>query len=245
MSAVGAPTARLRLGPLLGEVGRAYVEHWWVLVPLALVLLLPQALGDALEPGLEAEELDAGRAALLGLSLAALVAIGLGGEAMYAGIVSALILHWRHGSGRGGLGEVARSLPYGRLIVADLIMAGGTGLGLALLVVPGVIFITYFLLTTVVIEIERPGVVAAMRRSAALVSGHFWAVLALVVLVVAGTELITAGLEAPFHGLELETAANLVVEAAVEPLQGLATVLLCLRLMELRGERPPAPHRSP
>jgi Uncharacterised protein family (UPF0259) len=221
---------------LLADVGRAYAKHWYVLVPLAVVLLLPQALADALDPSLETEDLDLGRAVLLALSLAALVAIGLGGEAMYAGVISALIVRWRAGAGAADLGEIARSLPYGRLIVADLILAAGTALGLALLIVPGVVFITYFLLTTVLIEIERLRVVAAMRRSAALVMGHFWPVLALVLLFVAGTELLTAALEAPLHGIELESAVNLVIEAGVEPLQGLATVLVCLKLIELRGE---------
>ena len=240
MSAEAARPAKLRPLSVVAAVARAYLDHWRVLVPLAVALLLPQAVGSALAPALEAEDLDLGRGALLAASAVAVVAIGLGGEAMYAGIISALIVRWRRGAGRADLGKVARSLPYGRLIVADLILAAGTALGFALLVVPGVVFITYFLLTTVLIEIERQRIPAAMRRSAALVRGQFWPVLVVVLLFVVGSELLTAALEAPFHGIELESAISLLVEAAVEPLQGLATVLVCLNLMELHGETLPS-----
>ena len=49
---------------------------------------------------------------------------------------------------------------------------------------------------------------------------------------------LTAGMGRP--GIELESAISLVIEAAVEPLQGLATVLVCLNLMELHGETLPS-----
>jgi hypothetical protein len=244
VSAEAPPLAKLRPASVVAAVARAYGAHWRVLVPLAFALLLPQAVGSALGPALEAEHLDLGRAALLAASAVAVVAIGLGGEAMYAGIVSALILRWRQGAARADLGEIARSLPYARLIVADLILAAGTALGLALLVVPGIVFVTYFLLVTVLIEIERIDIPSAMRRSAALVRGQFWPVLALVLLFVVGSELLTATLEAPFHGIELEGAVGLLIEAVVEPLQGLATVLVCLSLMELHGETPPSAHAA-
>ena len=229
---------KLAVGAIVHDVGRAYARHWKLLVPLAVVVLLPQALGDAIELHVDTDDLDSGRLLVSGLSSGGIVAIGLGGEALYAGIVTALMLEWRHDVEHVSLGELARSLPYLRLIVADLVLAGGTALGFVLLVVPGILFATYFLITTVMIETEDRSVSDAMRRSASLVRGNFWPVLAVALVTVLGTEVVSAALEAPFHGLETETAVNLVVEAGVEPFQGLATVLVAFGLMELRGERP-------
>jgi hypothetical protein len=234
-----APTAsKLPALGLLTDVWRVYSRHWKLLAPLAMVALLPQAIGDAVGVSVDTDDLDAGRAALAGLSAAGLVATNLGGEALYAGVITALVVEWRHGVERVSLGRLARSLPYGRLIAADLLIASGTALGLVLLIVPGVVFATYTLLTTVVIELEGAGVRGAMRRSTDLVRGSFWRVLAIAVLMLAGTETLSALLEAPFHGFAIEIGANLAAEALLEPFQGVATVLIALGLMELRGENP-------
>jgi hypothetical protein len=44
---------------------------------------------------------------------------------------------------------------------------------------------------------------------------------------------------APFHGLALVTVVDLVGEAILQPFPGLVTVLVAIRLLELRGELPP------
>ena len=165
---------KLAVGAIVRDVGRAYARHWKFLVPLAVVVLLPQALGDAIELHVDSHDLDGGRLLASGLSSGGIVAIGLGGEALYAGIVTALMLEWRHDVERVSRGELARSLPYLRLIVADLVIAAGTALGLLLLVVPGVLFATYFLITTVMIETEDRSVPNAMRRSASGKTGCGW-----------------------------------------------------------------------
>jgi hypothetical protein len=54
----------------------------------------------------------------------------------------------------------------------------------------------------------------------------------------AGTEAIGTALESPLHGLHGEVVFNLLVEAALEPVQGLTTVLLALALMDLHGQSP-------
>lgn len=228
----------LQVRRILRDVWRAYAKHWKFLVPLAMVVLLPQALADAIDIRVDTADLNPGKAALAGLGTGGVIAFALGGEALYAGIVTALVLEWRHGVRGVGPVQLARDLPLGRLILADLILSTGIAFGLALVVIPGVLFGTYFLLTTVVIETEDARLVPAMRRSADLVRGSFWRVLAIGLVAVLGTEAVSAALEAPFHGIEVETAVNLAVEALLEPFQGLATVLVAFSLMELRGEDP-------
>jgi hypothetical protein len=243
VSAESASREKLPVRALLADAGRVYTHHWRILIPLAAVVLLPQALGDSISIEVDTDDLGLGRAAVAGVGVAGLTAITLTGEALYAGIITALVVEWRYGLPGSDLRARARALPYGRLIVADILLTIGAIVGLIALVVPGVLFVTYFLVTTVMIELEDLGVREGMRRSASLVRGSFWRVLAIAAMTMLGTELVTAAIEFPFHGFAFETAANLAAEVLVEPFQGVATVLVALGLMGLRGERPPDPRR--
>jgi hypothetical protein len=240
MTGAAAESPKLPILGLLGDVWRVYRRHWKLLIPLALVVLLPQALGEALELELDTDDLDAGKAALVALTSAALGATNLAGEALYAGMITGLVVEWRHGARRLSLGRLARELPILRLIVADLLIIAGTVLGLLLLIVPGVLFAIYTIVTTVVIELEDLSIRDGFRRSASLVRGSFWRVLAIGVVLIAGTEAMSAVLLLPLHGFLAEAGGHLAVETAMAPFQGVATVLVALGLMELRGERPGA-----
>jgi hypothetical protein len=230
---------KLAIVGLLADVWQVYRQHWRLLVPLALAVLLPQALSDALELHVDTTDLDLSRAALAAVTSAGIVATNLAGETLYAGMITALVVEWRHGVERPSIPGLARRLPITRLIVADALIAGGTALGLLLLIVPGVIFATYTLITTVVIELEDASLRRAFERSVSLIRGSFRRVLAIGVVLIAGTEAISAALLVPFHDFAAEAPAHLAVEAMLEPFQGVATVLVALALMELRGERPP------
>src|SRR6266498_3713031 len=101
------------------------------------------------------------------LATAGLVALALGqtvtalfGEVFYSGAVASLIAKSRPGE-RPSPMAVARRLPFGTLIAVDLVLAVGSALGLVLLIVPGVVFFTWFALAPPVLEIQnrrvRPG----------------------------------------------------------------------------------------
>jgi hypothetical protein len=230
----------LRILPLLREVGVAYASHWKLLVPLALVVLLPQAVGDALFGDVELDGVhDAGDVVkLAGIPIS--LGINLGGEALYAGILAAIVVQWRAGNPTPDLRATARNISYGRLIVLDLLLAAGTALGLILLVVPGVLVFTYLLISPTLIEIEGIRIREAIERSIDLVRGSFWRVLGVSVAVLVASDAIGTALESPLHGLHGEVAFNLLIEAVLEPFQGLTTVLLALALMKLRGQSPRA-----
>lgn len=201
-------------------------------------MLLPQALVDT---GLGEVEVDQVESVGDALNLAVVplaVAVGLGGEALYAGVVAAAVLQWRAGHDV-SIAALARSLPYGRLIVADIALALGFAAGIALLVVPGLVFAAYYSLTPALIKLESRTVRGGFTRSRELVQGNFWPVLALVVGVLVGTELASELLALPFHQFATELASHLATEALLEPFQGLVTVLAVLALLELRGEHEP------
>ncbi|MBM3666710.1 MAG: hypothetical protein FJW90_04390 [Actinobacteria bacterium] len=204
-------------------------------MPLAILVLIPQNLGDALFGDAKIERLHtfSDFASLIAIPVG--IAINLGGEALYAGIIAAGVSEWIHGRELTDLGQVARSIRYGRLIAVDLILIFGTALGLVFLIVPGVIFYTYFLISPTLVELQEMSVREAMRQSRELVRGSFWRVLLFTLVVLAVTDLVTLVLESPIHGVQGELLFNLVIEALVEPFQGLTTVVLALGLLGLHG----------
>ena len=229
--------ARLAVRPLLGDLLRVYGQHWRLLIPLSLVVLLPQAIADALVVDVEIERIHSARDVLHLAEIPLATAINLGGEALYAGIVAAAVLHWRRGDQLRDWREVTRSIPYGRLIMIDLLLAVGVAIGLVLLVVPGLVIFTYLSISAALIEINHLSIREAVRKSIELVRGNFWRVLALLLLVILATDVAGTALESPLHGLTGDLLFNLAIHAALEPFQGLITALVALTLLEMRGER--------
>ncbi len=111
-----------------------------------------------------------------------------------------------------------------------------------LIVVPAFVFIAYYGIAPAVVKIEHHGVWGSMRRSAELVRGNFWRVLAVVVGLYLFTELAMQAMTLPFHdnGNLVVTGVDLVAEGALEPFQALATVIIAIYLLEMRGELPRA-----
>ena len=102
------------------------------------------------------------------------------GSVFYAGLIDRVVASDQRGHPEYTIREVLRTLPYKRLIWADILLVVITTIGLALLVVPGVLAFTFFCLVGPLIVSEELGVRAAYRRSAALVRRHFWMTLLLV-----------------------------------------------------------------
>jgi hypothetical protein len=239
-------TAEERLGGLsirgtLAEALRVYGRHWRLLVPLGLVVLLPQAI---IESGVEEIEID--RLSTLGdyLKLAAIpftVVLILGGEALLAGVITALVLQWRLGHPLPALLTFLGALAWLRLIAVDLLLSLGAAIGVVLLLLPGLLFLAYFSIAPALIEIEDRSIREAFRRSAELVRGRLWPVFALIVGVILVTEAIGQTLIALFHGFLPELGSELAANALLESIQGLVIALVAIRLIELHGERVPTP----
>ena len=71
-----------------------------------------------------------------------------------------------------------RSLPWGSLILADLLATLIIVAGLLALIVPGLVAITLLAVVGPVIEIEHRAALGALRRCVHLVRPHFWRVAA-------------------------------------------------------------------
>lgn len=228
---------KLQFWPLLRDTWTIYRAHWKVLVPLTVVVLIPQAIGDALLGDLEIERLDNPSDLLKLASIPVTVAVNLGGEALLAGIVAALVMEWRRRVEHQSLRTAARRIPFGRLIAIDLMLALGTALGIILLVVPGVLVFTYLLIAPTLIELEHLSIRESVRRSIELVRGSFWRVLGFALLVAVASDAIAAALESPFHGTSGEAAFQLGIEGVIKPVTTVATVILALALIDLDAKR--------
>jgi hypothetical protein len=120
--------------------------------------------------------LDVGKLALA----LVLVAFGAAGTVFYPGLLDRIVGVERGHNERQSMTTVLRTLPYGRLIVAEIMLFAVTTIGLALFVVPGLVAFTFFGLVGPTITIEDRSAIDAFRRSARLVGPHFWLVFLLV-----------------------------------------------------------------
>src|SRR5438552_3168370 len=99
------------------------------------------------------------------------------------------------------LREVAGGLSYGRLIAVDLLFGVAIAVGLVLLIVPGIIFFTWFALAGPIVELEGRGVRSALRRSRALVRGRFWTVLGVLVPITLASEAVADAVLPAAHSI--------------------------------------------
>jgi hypothetical protein len=140
--------------------------------------------------------------------------------------------------------DVLRSLPWGSLILADLLATLIIVVGLVALIIPGLIAITLLAVVGPVIELEHRSALAGLRRSVHLARPHFWRVAAFATLPLLLANGIVAFLPDPSGTTDVVTTlvVRSVGEGILESVVGLLLVELCYRLIAAdRGAtRPPA-----
>jgi hypothetical protein len=217
---------------------RTYWRRAGYLLILGAAVFVPLGLLDSVvdrASEIHAEDFDTlsdlGAIALLGGFLAQ-VGTTLLGDVFYAGAV-ALALSGGDGARLPPLGTVARKLAYGRLIAVDIIFGVGAAIGVLLLVVPGVIFFTWFALAGPVVELEGAGVRRAFSRSRQLVRGRFWTVLLVLLPITLVSEAASAGLLQVIHdAIDTPILGDWVAEAVpnilLSPFYAVAAVLMTM-----------------
>jgi hypothetical protein len=243
-------TPDLRVGVILAAAARTGRRQWWRILAVALVVsvltaLIETIVDDFIDPDNWPLSLVAGLFAS-GVSLL--------GAVFLSGFLCRLVGEADKTDERPTVGRVMRTLAWGRLVGADLLVTLLVVIGLIALVIPGLIAVNLFAIVGPVIDLEDVSVRAALRRSAHLVRQHFWKVALLVTLPVAIASEIEAvapdstSVRAILETLAIRGLGQALVEAAI----GLVTVQLCYRLIaqdrdvtlgELRGR--PVSHPSP
>jgi hypothetical protein len=226
-------------GEILREAWALYKAHWRHFLPLALLVFVVLSL----------------------ISLVLSLLFGWFG-AVLASVIGLIGVFWLQGAlaeavadvrdGRADL-SISETLQRVRPRVASLLGAGvlaglGVALGLLLLIVPGLVLLTWWSAIVPVIVLERVAAMESFGRSRELVRGYGWSVFGVIVLTVLVLLLAVILLAIVFaivlgwlpdglRGYVQSLAANTLTA----PFLALAWTLMYFRLRDLKREPEPAP----
>ena len=168
-----SPVERIPVRRILHDVGQSYRHRFGrVVVAAVLVFGITAVIGAAVEDLVRhsKENVFVYAFALAGTVMSQV------GITFYAGLLDKVVGEFELGEEPEPIMHVLRTLPYGSLIAADILITALTALGSLFFVIPGLIVFTLFAISGPVINIEHVGAWAGMRRSATLVRPHFWLV---------------------------------------------------------------------
>jgi hypothetical protein len=232
-------TVLARVLPVDRRAFSLYRRHFWKILIVSAVIFAPLSLFSALA-NREADDWvdDAGNGPVYGIVAFAASALVIFGYALCAGLLDKLVVGPEFGHHKESLGRVLRTLPYGRLVLLDLLTTAGIAIGLALGVVPGIVLFTFIALAPPMLVAERLGVVASMKRSVHLVRGSFWVTMLVVTLPVFVEHEIFAAVELLFElPLVVLWWAHLAAAVFVLALVVLCEITLALTLADEEQSR--------
>jgi len=210
--------------------------HYLRVAVVALILFGPPALlGLAMDDLRTRIEADSGllRAAIYLAGLLVATALRLLGPVVFAGYLDEAVGKEYYHGGRTVFSDVLGTLPWGRLVAADIVVVVGSAIGLAFFVVPGLIFLTLFSLVGPVIVQEGRGVVASFERTFRLSRAAWRMTASLVVSLLVAELVVHEAFHIAFHDSELllRLIAGWLTAAIVGGLIGLVEVALATELM--------------
>lgn len=216
---------------VLREAWTLYSAQWRRLLPIGFVVYVVVAVAAVL-----LEALLADWAAGL---LAAL--IGTVGAFWLQGALTEAVDDVREGRAEVSISKTfAHAWPRsGPIIVASLLAGVAIGLGLILLIVPGLVLMTWWALIVPVIVLENAGGRESLGRSRELVRGYAWnvfgiIVVTIVVLIAASIPIVLA--LSPLEAWVRTLVAPLVGGTLVAPFVAVTWTLLYYRLRDARRE---------
>jgi hypothetical protein len=217
------PAKRISPGEVVSETFSLYGRHVVALLGSAVVVFVIFGLASGL-----IENSGGFLLALVGSI------VRLAGHALYTGFVVTLVQDVRDGRRDQTIGDMFASaapvIP--SLIGFSILFALGVGIGLILLIVPGLILLTFWCLGAPVIVIEREGALEAFGRSRRLVSGEAWSVfgtLVVVLLIVIAIGVILGVIATPISNAATDVA-SIISSAISAPIFALAVSVMYFRL---------------
>lgn len=221
---------KLDVGHVFERIFQIYRDQFTLLIPAALVVFVPVAVVSGL--------VYAGDVGFLG----ALIVAALATVATYwfQGMVVEAAEDILDGRRDHTIGSLMRSVTpvLVPLVVAGLLAGLAVGIGLLLLIVPGLFLLTIWAVVAPVVVLERKGAFDAFGRSRELVRGHGWQVFGVIVVLFLLQFIVAAVIQAIANGVSDSFAAyalsDLIVRLLVAPLSALAAAVL---YFELRGRK--------
>jgi hypothetical protein len=233
------------VGGVLGESWRLYTKFFTrFFVVAAIVFLIINLLGALL--GAIA---GTGSGVRLLVALLATV-ISLVGTFWLQGALVYAVDDVRDGRIDSSVGELfERVQPYlWTLIGAGLLAGLGIAIGLVLLIVPGLILLTWWCLIVPVIVLEGKHVGESFSRSRDLVRGHAWTVFGVVIVSFLASAIASGVIQSIFSFLNAFLRywiGGTIANAIVDPFLAVALTLMYFHLREPATETPAAPAPAP
>jgi hypothetical protein len=238
METTQVPGRRINVGNVISETFSLYGHNAVALLGSAIVVFVIVGVASGLLQ-------NAG-----GFVLATIGAIvQFAGHALYTGFVVSLVADARDGRRDQTIGDLFSSAApaIGALILFGILFGIGVGIGLVLLIVPGLILLTFWSVGAPAIVIERAGPIEAFGRSWHLVRGDPWSVfgtLVVVLLIVIALGVILGVIATPI-GDGATVVAAIVSGVITAPIFALAVSVLFFDLGGGRAAEPAAPATSP
>jgi len=224
--------AKLDTARVFERIFEIYRSQFTLLVPAALLVFVPVAVISGL--------IYAGDAGILGgLVVAALSTIA---TYWFQGMVVEAARDILDGRRDHTIGTLVRSVTpvLGTLIVAGILAGIAIGIGLLLLIVPGLFLLTIWAVIAPVVVIEQTGAIDSFGRSRELVRGSGWQVFGVIVVLFLLTIVLTAVIQNVADSVSDTVAgyavADLIVRLLVAPLSAIAASVIYFELKALRGE---------
>ena len=222
----------MQAGAVIGQAWGFYKAHWRHLIPIALVVYVLISLLELL------------LVALLGW-------VG----ALAAGLIAIAGIFWIQGAlvvaaddirdGRADLGlseTLSRVRPrLNTLTLAGLLAALGVSIGLLLLIVPGLILLTLWLLIVPAIMLEGHGVLSSFGRSRALVQGYGWSVFGVIVLtavIFIGVVIVFSFVASAIDNPLVTVVLDIATQAVTAPFVALAWTITYYELRTIKESAP-------
>ena len=224
--------AKLDVARVFERIFEIYRDQFTLLIPAALAVFVPVAVLSGL--------IYAGGVTLLGALLVA--AIATIATYWFQGMVVEAARDILDGRRDHDVGSLLRSTApvIGPLVLAAILAGIAVGIGLLLLIVPGLFLLTIWAVLAPVIVIERRSAIEAFGRSRELVRGHGWQVFGVIVVLfviqlVVGwvIQAVADSVSDTFAGYAV---ADLLLRMLIAPLTALAAAVLYFELKALRGE---------
>jgi len=234
-----APAKRIGVGDVVGETFSVYGRHIAPLLGSALVVFVVVGLVSGILQ-------RAGGVLLLLLAMA----VSLAGQALYTGFVVQLVRDVRDGRRDQTVGDLfSAAAPFILPLIGFGILFGiGAAIGFLLIVIPGLILVTFWSLGAPAIVVEGIGPIGAFGRSWRLVRGQAWqvfGVLVVVFVIVVVIQVVLAAIANPIGSGEVSTwIASIISGTVTAPIYAIAVTVM---YFELAGEAaaPPPPASEP
>jgi hypothetical protein len=214
---------KLDVGGTLSEVFSIYRDNAGVLLPVAFWLFLVVAILNGI----------AGSSLIL-LLVASVAGIAAG--TLYQGMVVNLVRDVQDGRRDFSTGELLSSAtPFILPLIGAGILAGlAIGIGLILLIVPGLILLTIWAVIAPAIVVEKSPVMDSFGRSRELVRGNGWQVFGAIVvaflIVIVGGVVFTAIAASIADGPLLRIVFSALASTITAPVSALVAAVLYFRL---------------